>query len=92
MALEHRIYVYGAQRNSAKALLDQCGMATERHRIQVVNSPERLAGLAYGTFLVVTGHPAPVPAEIMHAVYLCGLVVFHLDDVYARAKAARRAA
>lgn len=90
MPLEHRIYVYGEQMIAAKALLDQCGMATERHRIQRVNFREHLMGLSFGTFVVVTGHPAEVPAEIMLEVEICGMVVFQLGDRFARAKAQGR--
>jgi hypothetical protein len=86
----HRIYVYGEQQVAAMALLDECGMATERWRIQRVNFPQHLAGLDRGTFLVVSNHPTPVPAEIMLQVELIGMVVFELDDRFARAKAEGR--
>src|SRR5580765_5638328 len=86
----HRIYCYAPQRIAAEDFLASVGAIISRDAPCPVSDEYYLRGLDHITFIVIDGHPNPVPQPMWETIMRQGAIVIHVDDQYKRTRAAAR--
>ncbi len=81
-----RIFCYGPQRQAVVHFLHDIGGLVSEKCPHEINDADQLAGLEFVTFIVIDGHPNPIPQGMWERIVERGCIVIHVDDQYSRSR------
>jgi hypothetical protein len=88
MSADH-IYCYDRQRLDVEKFLNGIGSRVTSKCPHPVRDHHALAGLEHVIFIVIDGHPQPVPPRMWDMIVQRGAIVIHVDDQYEHRLAVR---
>lgn len=80
----HKIYCYDPQRGAVTDFLLSLGVVITFDVPHAVIDTGELSGLSHINFIVVDGHPTPLPQEMWGILKRDGAIVIHVDDQFYR--------